>query len=326
MTTPRAGIGRITAALVAIAAMLPYLTIKILWLTGSSLGVTDPNLMGTSTMLGMNALTFGMDAVALVLALAFTMRWGMRLPAWLVLLPLWVGTGLLSVVMLTAPLGLGLEGVGVFANGGPIEPWVYLTVYAGFFGQGAGLLTAFVLYARDRWPALFSTPIGYGPAPATKPFQLVVGWGALLVVALLGGTRIVWALGGGLSAVAAAQGVLKGGLAIAAGAALLVVVRGSGRRPFWQPLAAGWLGSGAMFGWGLYALIVMIVGGPLGVEIEAAAGLVELFTTLTGLVIGMCGAFVLVERLAVGDVQPPQHPLEREDRDGDRQTAHHGHR
>ncbi|WP_049572176.1 hypothetical protein [Nonomuraea sp. SBT364] len=336
MTTPRAGIGRITAAIVAIAAMLPYLTIKVLWLTGSSLGVTDPALMGTSTMLGMNAMTFGMDAIALVLALAFTTRWGMRLPAWLVLLPLWVGTGLLAVVMVTAPLGVLLEGVSVFDTGGPIETWVYLMVYTGFIGQGAGLLTAFALYARDRWPAAFTTPVRYGSASATKSFQLVVGWGALLVSALLGGTRLYWALGGAaglppemaeaLTAAGAAQGAIKGVLTVAAGVALVVMVRGLGRGPFRQPLAVAWLGSGAMFSWGLYAMIVMIAGNPLGGGVTGAADLVELFSLLTGLVMGMCGAFLLAERSAVRDVQPAQHPLEGEDRDRDRQAAHHGHR
>ncbi|MFD2354901.1 hypothetical protein ACFSTC_45040 [Nonomuraea ferruginea] len=74
--TPRAGVGRVTAAIVAMAAMLPYLTLKVLWLTGSPVGVTDPALMDDSAMYGMNVLTFGMDAVALVLALGFTMRWG----------------------------------------------------------------------------------------------------------------------------------------------------------------------------------------------------------------------------------------------------------
>ncbi|TMR22995.1 hypothetical protein ETD86_09655 [Nonomuraea turkmeniaca] len=152
MNERRAGIGRITAAIIAIAAMVPYLTLKVLWLTGSSVGVADPSLMSDPAMVGLNAMTFGMDAVGLVLALAFTMRWGMRLPAWLVLLPLWVGTGLLSVVVATAPLAVVASGLEVF-SGGPIQAWVYLMVYGGFMGQGVGLMTAFALYASagGRW-------------------------------------------------------------------------------------------------------------------------------------------------------------------------------
>jgi hypothetical protein len=344
MNEQKAGIGRITAAIVAIAAMLPYLTLKVLWLTGSSVGVTDPELMNGSVMMGMNTLTFAMDAIALVLALAFTMRWGMRLPAWLVLLPLWVGAGLLSVVMVTAPLGVLIEGVSVFDTGGPIESWVYLAVYTGFIGQGAGLMTAFVLYARDRWTTVFTTSIGHRHTSLTRPFQTVVGWGSLLVAGIVGGTRLSWALGGAaglppetaasLTPAGSMREAVQGLMAIAAGAALVVLVRARGRGPFWRPLVVGWLGSGAMFGWGLYSMIVTFAAGPLGSGILGGPDFVALFGMLTGLVMGMCGAFLLTERWfalsgvlsGVGDVQPAQQPLEAEDGDGDRQAAYHGHR
>jgi hypothetical protein len=46
MNERRAGIGRITAAIIAIAAMLPYLTLKIVWLTGGSIGVDDRGQRG----------------------------------------------------------------------------------------------------------------------------------------------------------------------------------------------------------------------------------------------------------------------------------------
>ncbi|MGN9838760.1 hypothetical protein ACTMTI_11625 [Nonomuraea sp. H19] len=324
MTRHRAGIGRVTAAIVAIAAMLPYLTLKVLWLTGSSIGVADPEFMRDPAMVGLNAMTFGMDAVGLVLALAFTMRWGLRLPAWLVLPPLWVGTGLLSVVVVSAPLVVVASGLEAF-SGGPIQPWVYVMVYAGFMGQGIGLMTAFALYARDRWPAVFTTGIGHTFASPTRPFQQVVAWGSLLVAALTGGTRLVWAVGG--DPVQAVQNGFKGLLAIAGAAALVAIVRRSGRGPFRRPLVAAWLGSGSLFGWGLYAMIVRSAGGPFGDGAAwGADGLVELFGMLTGLVMGMCGAFLLAERSGVGDVQPVQHPLEGEDRERDRATADHGHR
>jgi hypothetical protein len=344
MNEQKAGIGRITAAIVAIAAMLPYLTLKVLWLTGDSVGVTDPELMNGSVMMGMNALTFAMDAIALVLALAFTMRWGMRLPAWLVLLPLWVGAGLLSVVMVTAPLSVLIEGVSVFDTGGPIESWVYLAVYTGFIGQGVGLMTAFVLYARDRWATVFSTSIGHRYASLTRPFQTVVGWGSLLVAGIVGGIRLSWALGGtaglppetaaALTPAGSMREAVQGLMAIAAGAALVVLVRARGRGPFWRPLVVGWLGSGALFGWGLYSMIVTFSAGPLGSGILGGPDFVALFGMLTGLVMGLCGAFLLTERWFAlssarsggGDVQPAQQPLEAEDGDGDRQAAYHGHR
>ncbi|MEU6719985.1 hypothetical protein ABZ897_51745 [Nonomuraea sp. NPDC046802] len=314
MTEQAKGIGRVTAALVAIAAMLPYLTLKVLWLTGSSIGVTDPGLMRESTMVGLNAMTFGMDAVALVLALAFSMRWGLRLPAWLVLLPLWVGTGLLVVVAVTAPLALLVGGPAVFAGGGPIQPWVYMVVYGGFVGQAAGLTTAFVLYARARWPRVLTRPFT-GPR---RSFHDVVAWGALAVAAPVGGTWLVWAVGA--PSTQAIQGVLRGLLAIGGAAALVALVR---RRGGARTFAVAWLGSGSLFANGLYSTIVRLVGGPLAGGPTGAEDLVSLFGMLTGLVMGMCGAFLLAERSGVGDVQPAQEPLEGEDRERDRQPADH---
>ncbi|MEQ4723383.1 hypothetical protein [Nonomuraea sp. B19D2] len=315
MNEQRAGIGRVTAAIVAVAAMLPYLTLKVLWLTGSSIGVTDPGLMRDSSMVGLNAMTFGMDVVGLVLALAFTMRWGLRLPAWLVLLPLWVGTGLLSVVVVTAPIMVLLHGLSVF-QGGSIEPWIYMMVYGGFIGQGVGLMTAFSLYSRDRWPHAFTTRVDHPFASPSRSFQTVVAWGALLVTLPIGAVR----LSGGVFL----EG-FKGLLGIAGAVALILAVRRRGGGPFWRPLVVAWLGSGSLFGWGLYAMIVTSVGGPLAGG-ASAANLVELFGMLTGLVMGMCGAFLLTERSRMSDVQPVQDALEGEDRERDRQTADHGHR
>ncbi|HUR04259.1 MAG TPA: hypothetical protein VM347_17060, partial [Nonomuraea sp.] len=195
----------------------------------------------------------------------------------------------------------------------------------GFIGQGVGLTVAFVLYARDRWPAVFSAALGSGHASPTGPFQTVVARGALLVSAVLGGIRLYWAVGNP-APVQALQDGLKGLLALGAGIALVLLVRGRGAGPFWRPLVVGWLGTGVMFGWGLYAMILTVTGGPLGAGMTGAVGLVELFGTLTGLVMAMCGAFLLAERSGVGHLQPAQDPLEGEDREDDRETADHGHR
>src|SRR5690606_25220460 len=169
---------------------LPYLTLKILWLTGSPIGVRDPAAMTGPAVAGLNAVTFGMDAVALVLAPAFTTRRGMRLPAWLVLLPLWVGTGLLGLIVVMLPLGFFVKGPAIFDTGGLVEPWVYAMVYGGFFVQGAGLMTAFVLYARDRWPAVFTTPVGHPYTPMPRRLQQVVARGVQLVSELTPAGRL----------------------------------------------------------------------------------------------------------------------------------------
>ncbi|HEX4816333.1 MAG TPA: hypothetical protein VFV66_26620 [Nonomuraea sp.] len=321
MTEHRAGPGRVTAASVAIAATLPYLTLKILWMGGSSIGVADAAFMRDPAMVALNAMTFGMDAVALVLALAFTMRWGRRLPAWLVLLPLWVGTGLLAVVAVAAPVVTVATGLRAF-GGGPIAPWVYALVYGGFTVQAIGLVTAFAGYSRDRWPAVFTTELRHPFAAPSRPFQLLAARGSLLVAVVTGGIWLAQAV-----ARVSVPDAFRGLLAIAGAVALVALVRRRGDGPFWRPLAVAWLGSGSLFGWGLFAVVVRSVGGPLA---DAAPGgpadLVEVFGLLTGLVMGMCGAVLLTERSGVGDVQPAEHPLEGVDRERDRQTADHGHR
>ncbi|MEV0233535.1 hypothetical protein [Nonomuraea sp. NPDC050786] len=312
MTEQRAGIGRVTAAIVAVAAMLPYLTLKVLWLTGSSIGTTDPGFLNDPAMVGLNAMTFGMEAVGLLLALAFATRWGLRLPPWLVLLPLWVGTGLLSTVIVTVPIMVLAGGLSVFETGGPVEPWIYMMVYGGFIVQGAGLMAAFALYSRDRWPHVFTTRLDQPFAAATRSFQTVVAWGALLVAAPIGVAKLF----GGL------QDAVEGGFAVAGAVALVLMVGRRGRGPFWLPLVVAWLGSGSLFSGGCYVMIISSVGAPLGSQ----GGLAELFGMLTGLVMGVCGAFLLIERSGVRDVQPVQDALEGEDRERDRQAADHGHR
>lgn len=325
--------GRITAAIVAIAAMLPYLTLKIIWMTGHPVGVSDAAWLASPTMTAMNAMTFGMDVVALILALAFSMRWGMRLPAWLVLLPIWVGTGLLGHIVATVPLSMALEGPSVFPADGPIAGWIYAIVYAGFIGQGIGLMAAFVLYARDRWPSVFTTPIAHGTA---NPFQVVIARGVVLVAGTIGTIKLYWAFGGtwgldpqivaGASLSGSVQQGFKGLFAWAAALAFLVMARGRSRRPFWQPLVVAWLGAGSMFGWGLYAMIVTLsaaFGDPVATVIP---DLVELFAMLTGLVMGLAGAFLLLERSGRRVVQAPQDALEGHQREGDREPADSGHR
>lgn len=340
MTTSSAGIGRVTAAIVAIAAMLPYLTIKILWLTGNPVGVSAPDFLDDPSMVGLNAVTFAMDLVGLLLALAFTMRWGMRLPAWLVLLPIWVGTGLLSQIVAVLPFSVAMGGTGVFPEGGPLAQWVYLAVYAGFVGQGIGLMVAFALYARDRWPSVFTTPLSYRFASATRLFQRVVAWGALLVVLPVGGIKLYWAFGGEIglheqvvaafSGAAALRAGVEGLLAWLGAAGLLAVVLRRPRLPFWTALAAGWLGAGAMFGWGLYAMVLTVLKPPLTAGVTFGTQVMdalELVSLLAGLVIGLAGAFLLAERSDGGDgVQPAQDALEGEQRHDDRQPADRGHR
>ncbi|NUR71777.1 MAG: hypothetical protein HOU81_13220 [Hamadaea sp.] len=179
------------AAYAAVAAASPYLVLKIMWLSGSTIG-TNASTPDDATFYAMNLFTVLMDATAVLLALAFTRRWGRRLPAPLILFPMWVGIGFLGAIVLALPAAAAisaLRGVNVFAEGGGIvEPWVYAVVYVGFVSQGVGLLTAFVLYARERWPRLPGGPL---PSELGLLAKSMVG-----MQALLGLICLYWGLGG----------------------------------------------------------------------------------------------------------------------------------
>ena len=190
----RPGAGRITAGVVAVAAILPYLTLKIVWSFGGTVGLADVGAGDEATLRALNALTFGMDLVALVLALAFIRPWGMRLPVWLVVVPMWVGTGFLVPIVLLTPIHLLFLDSTAAPASAPVQPWVYVVVYTGFVVQGLALMTAFALYARDRWPWLFTA--GGAVRGATYPLQVVLAWGIGVCCVGVGALRLLWAFGG----------------------------------------------------------------------------------------------------------------------------------
>ncbi|MGH3716740.1 MAG: hypothetical protein ACRDT4_25270 [Micromonosporaceae bacterium] len=265
----------------AILGTLPYLTLKFCWLIGIEAGITDPAFLHDSGIFLLNLFTAGMDVYAVGLALVFAHAWGQR--AWppLVLFPIWVGTGFL------APIAVGAPVVGLImavvppepaASGGaelPIAPWVQPLVYAGFAWQGIFLLTAFLLYAVERWSPVFTARLS-GPSRA--------GWaplgytGAALAVATAA-IHLSYAAGIGLSAAEAAgrtavtSGVesIRGLAALAGAAGVVMLLRGvpAGWR-FWVPTVLGWTGAGAMFSWGFWSLLniagsTLLAQGELGI-------------------------------------------------------------
>ena len=117
----------------AVAGTLPYLTLKALWLARVDAGLPDPAMLTDSTMIAMNGITAAMDALVIALALALTHRWGYRLPAWLLLLPVWVGTGfLVPIAVVNLPATVFLLGAGSTVADGSLAPWVGPLVYGGF--------------------------------------------------------------------------------------------------------------------------------------------------------------------------------------------------
>lgn len=282
------GPGRRIVCWATIAAVLPYLGLKICWLSGGTVGLTKPGLAEGSTLSALNTLTLAMDSVAAVVALALTYRWGRCVPAWMVVAPMWVASGLLGTAILVVPLQVGVDaatGSSFSAPNGFLAPWIYLVVYGGFMLQGLGLLIAFAFYSKARWPALSTSPA----VRSRVPRLLCVG--LALLAALTAVPELYWAFGGtaGLLAREAAAGdvngiVLRAALAAAAlvaAAGFMPLLRRSGAGMTWKPLVAVWFGSAALFAWGTWTALVDATASPLngdthsGLTAELVTGSVQ---------------------------------------------------
>ncbi|MFE4619220.1 hypothetical protein ACFRJ7_24265 [Streptomyces sp. NPDC056747] len=138
------------AGLVAVAALVPYTTLKTAWALGLTVGYTGTGRPGAdpeyTSDLGIWLYDHGVDVTAvlavlgMVLALALTRSWGRRLPRPPMLALGWAGAGAL------APFGALLAAVGVLAWTGVIgsglddhAPWVVAVAYGGFSCYGLAL-------------------------------------------------------------------------------------------------------------------------------------------------------------------------------------------
>jgi hypothetical protein len=310
----RPTVPRLIAGYGAIACALPYLALKLVWLSGGTLGVADQRMMRDSSMIALNAITAGMDVVGVMIALAFTHRWGLRMPAWLVLPPIWVASGLLAKFVVEVPVVVIARTLGPASAsrvvGGPVQPWVYAVVYPGFTGLGIGLIFAFVLYARTRWPWAFQSTTGDAPSGPTHAVQAPLASAAALMAIAVGGLHAAWALGAtvGLGPELVARRTISsrlingidGALMLAGAVGVLMLVHRLGRRaPSWLPLVLAWVGGGSLFSWGLWHMILVLPNTALvrdrpgEMALPNVLGLVRL---LAGLVVGLVTLFLLAER------------------------------
>ncbi|MFF5443818.1 hypothetical protein [Streptomyces sp. NPDC012888] len=274
---------------VAIAATLPYLTLKTAWLAGSLVGIPEGSVLrepGPFFTVA-NAVTLLMDAALVVVVLALTRPWGRRIPAWLMAVPVFTATGLLTPILggfpgqlLIRALGGGPEHGGRDATAEPfLDPWVFNVVYLGFSVQALALAGLFVPYARQRWGRLWQGRLG---APASGPVRAVAVAGAAGALAFTG-VELYWAFGGdaGLSPHQAATwsadqtmtAVLHSLLALAAAAGGLLLAFG-GRRAVRGPLALAWVGGSAAAAWGAWLSIAGLA--PVDDPAKAPAALLHL--------------------------------------------------
>ncbi|MEV0532027.1 hypothetical protein [Kitasatospora sp. NPDC050463] len=321
-STTSVGRVRAVAAAVAVAATVPYLSLKLLWLTGHPVGAGAPNELDDLRLV--NLLSFGMDAIAVLLALAFVRPWGRRAPAGLLAFPMWVATGLLGTILVALPLFLlstlvlGPEDASADdgAGGGPAG-WVFPVVYGGFAVQGVALIAAFLLYARQRWAALLRDRIGELPDSPTLTVQRAFACVAALLGLGVAAARAYWAAGrtAGLPAqwadersrgVAVMNGVTAV-MAVAAAAALLVLVFRA--RPQWRlrgPLAVAWTAGGSLFAWGSWQLVAYGTFTTVTDLRRAAPGLLTLVQSVqvvAGVLVLAVGAIALVERAAASSAR-----------------------
>lgn len=275
---------------VAVASCLPYIAIKVGWIAGGRIGVPDGStLLEHRTMMAVaNSVSVLLDAIVVVLALLLTQAWGRRVPAWLLVLPMWAAAGLLAPIMTGYPLQLA----GSLVDGSRPAPshsepfldaWVFAVVYGGFILQGLTLGTLFVRYARRRWGHLWRGPLRDTGTTGAARASAAAGSLLALLPAVM---HLLWATGAttGLSADRIAErstdfylveGVHAMFAVVAVAGSLLLVsrFRAAGRLSPKVPLAAAWVGSGTLGCWGGYLFLVMLI--PTDPD-QRAAGLMVL--------------------------------------------------
>lgn len=308
---PAPGRGVRALRAVAIASCLPYITLKILWIAGGRTGIPDGSTLldHRIRMVLANGASVVLDATVVVLALLLTRPWGRRVPAWVLVLPMWVAAGLLAPIMTGYPLQLAASVVDgsrpAPSNSEPfLDAWVFGVVYSGFILQGLTLGALFVRYARRRWGRLWRGTVA--DMPTTNAIRTTAAAGSLLAL-LPAVMHLLWATGAttGLSAdridsrstdFYLVEGVnsLFGVVAVV-GTLLLVfparagVGRGAGLSPR-APLAAAWVGSGTLGCWGGFLFLVTAL--PADPDQRAAGPMVLTYA------VSMAAGFLLFSAVA----------------------------
>ena len=304
----------------AFVACVPYLALKTAWASGSHVGIPDGSslLEHHTTTIVSSIESALLDSMVVVLALLLTRPWGRRAPVWLLIVPVWTGTGLLSPIMLAYPLQLGARLLGGPAapSGGPgarpfLHEWVFTVVYTGFIVQALALGALFVLYAHARWGHLWQGPIsgpaGQGPTHGAQRATALIA-SAVLLVPLT--AHLLWAAGSrnGLTATQIAERTrdfyaLEAAYAIfavmtMAGLLLLVFPR-AGALPLRLPLSLTFVGSAALACWGGYMMLTALENRDPSLRISELMNVTYSMQLLAGMLVFTLGAYLFAERQAM---------------------------
>ncbi|MCI1775847.1 MAG: hypothetical protein LKI04_17655 [Paenibacillus lautus] len=281
----------------AAMSVLPYLLIKIAWTLGFFMPTEQ---MGDASWRAINAATVVLAMIGILLALAFSMSWGERLPAWLVALPIWMGTGLLVPMLLLAPV-LGPAAMTRDKEAGAADVWVYeqFFVMISLVGVGICLPLALAGYARTRWPEAFGTFMDYRDLPGnTLKLQQTL---AKLVVAgciLLGTIKVFWAVGGtfGIDPARVDERDVwwhlltfsTGAWSIAGAWGARVLTSDNGTRRFLPPMATVWISSGMLFSYNLFSAI------RTDSQFSPEYALLRVLTTEAGMILGIIMVMIIL--------------------------------
>jgi hypothetical protein len=305
--------GRTAAGWTAVGAAAVYVALKGNWVAGGTFGIKDLGNVTRGEWAVDNLVTGGLAVAGVAVALVAIRPWGMRVPVWLVAVPMWVGAGLLAPFVVLMPAGAALQAAGWWdpppaAPGSPtLQPWTFIIVYGSFVVLGVALAVALVLYARDRFRPVVDGTVGQVPRGLTHAAQLPLAWLAAIIAAGLAVLRLSWVLGGtaglrpgaGRDAWLRLQDTVTAAQFLCAAIGLLVLVHrwGPGRR-FAVPLVATWLGAGGMVAGGFLSMPTILTGDRWTAHGQTFAGYATatFLTCVAGALISVVALFLLVER------------------------------
>ncbi|GAA2898603.1 MULTISPECIES: hypothetical protein [Streptomyces] len=302
---------------VAVVSCVPYLALKAAWIAGSHVGIPEGSAL-LDDRVGMaviNGLSVLLDSAVIVLALVLTRPWGLKVPAWLLSLPVWVATGLLAPIMTGFPAQLAVKAFGGGAapdqgHDSFLHSWVFTVVYTGFILQGIALGALFVLYARDRWGHLWRGRVWELPVGVVGPAHRALAVAAAVLALPPLTVHLLWACGvtAGLSEGRAAdrtadfyvmEAVYVLFLVAAVAGGFLLAFRRGRALPVAVPLGLAWVGSGAVACWGGWLSLASLGGvedladRPTPLMSLAYAG-----QMLVGFLVAAIGSYYFAERSA----------------------------
>ena len=291
-----------------VLAILPYLVLKLSWISGATLGIYRVSPLDPAVVRAGNIVTVFLELVAIVVVVVCTHPSGLRLPGWLVLTPAWIGIGLLAPFVVTGPVvtvSIATDAAGVGDES--MAPWVGPLVYLGFGAQAVGVVAAFGILVRDRWAGVLTRRLSDHPIGSATATLAPVSWVLVALLFLVAVARSSWSLGveAGLSpALIQNRGMAErlndaasAAFAIAAIVGLLMLVH---RRRFrisgWVPVASAWIGAGATLTSGGYALVLLftkLAGGSTAQP--GVVPFVDLLQVAVGTALAAAGAVLLAE-------------------------------